>query len=473
MSQDPEDLVQVELTDERGAARKAWVCRIVAERDLTNIGPGGEEVTVAKKGDKGGYVECGVTFDEDGRPHPVLPVQPGEEGAPSDRYKDGLKGLSQEGTSWVHEGATLAGEASVRDNAQFVGPDAVATGADVYKDDVGAGGSHYRSTGANTFEGHGSYIDMTLETGSGYSFSGGTQVGGPVRFEAGAGEFCDGPDGGETMLFAAEEGSELTVATEEGFKSNGLTALDNAVLKGSFEGGKDLIVQNGTVDVRGARFTGPCVILGQTLGHEADGLELDGDAIVDRLAGPAGFDGEAYREHVGNVVAHELGENFADTGVQNHRDDIHDRMHGGLLDAWDQAPEGMTAEEFYGARRAASEYHAGLNDGLMEDMRDAADTTGATMEEAMDEISGTTQGKAWLQFSGIRGAHQGEALRDRTSGHSQREIGVGTEGKLNEKDASEGLVARGGGKRDSRGKGLAIAPSEAPDGRSVDDGISL
>lgn len=213
--------MQIEITDENGNTRQAYVCRIVAERDLVNFGPGGEKVIVAKEGDKGGYVECDVEFDKDGNPHPVLPVQPGEEGAPSETREGKLKGLSQNDTSWVHAGTVIAGEVSIRDDAQFVGPDAMSTGADEYTGDVGVGGSYFRSTGMSTFEGQGSYLDMDMETGSQYEFSGGTQIGGPVTFEAGSGQFCDGPDGQETMLFAAEEGTALTVATEEGFKSNG------------------------------------------------------------------------------------------------------------------------------------------------------------------------------------------------------------------------------------------------------------
>ena len=47
MSQDPEDLMQIEITDEKGNTRQAYVCRFVAERDLVNFGPGGEEGPVS------------------------------------------------------------------------------------------------------------------------------------------------------------------------------------------------------------------------------------------------------------------------------------------------------------------------------------------------------------------------------------------------------------------------------------------
>ena len=49
---------------------------------------------------------------------------------------------SQNGTSWVHAGVVAAGETSVRDDAQIVGPDTMITGADKYAGDVAAGGSY-------------------------------------------------------------------------------------------------------------------------------------------------------------------------------------------------------------------------------------------------------------------------------------------------------------------------------------------
>ena len=466
MSQDPEDLMQIDITDENGETRQAWVCRIVAERDLTTTGPGGEKVVVANKGDKGGYVECDVEFDEDGKPHPVLPVQPGEEGAPSDKYEGQLKGLSQRDDSWVGAGSVIAGEVSVRDDAQIVGPDTMITGADQYVEDVGAGGSYYRSSGASTFEGRGSYVDMELDPGANYQFTGGTQVGGPVHFEAGAGEFGDGPDGEETMLFAAEEGTSLTVATKEGFKSNGLTALDNCEIRGEFEGSPGMIVQNSQINVEGTKFTGPVTVVNQVVGQEANGLELASDVDVDSVAltamadvepGLTGTerrdraesfraytDGQEYRDHVDRVLAHELGENFGDTGVQNHQDDIHGKMHDQLLADWDQMPEDTRPEDFYESHRISSEYQAGINDAPTEDERELMEATGMTMDEIDAALTERDGGRkiasrdVWNQFSGIRGEHQPDAHQNMTSGHSQRELG-GDGGGLNP-DASEGLL---------------------------------
>lgn len=100
-----------------------------------------------------------------------------------------LTGLSQNDTSWVHAGTVIAGEVSIRDNAQFMGPDAMSTGADEYTGDAGVGGSYFRSNGQSTFEGKGTYIDMDMKTGAKYEFSGGTQIGGPVQFYEGQGKF--------------------------------------------------------------------------------------------------------------------------------------------------------------------------------------------------------------------------------------------------------------------------------------------
>ena len=458
--------MQIDITDENGETRKAWVCRIVAERDLVNMGAGGEEVVVAKKGDKGGYVECDVEFDEDGNPHPILPVQPGEDGAPSTKYEGEITGLSQNGTSWVHAGVIAAGETSVRDDAQIVGPDTMITGADKYAGDVAAGGSYYRSNGMSTFEGTGTYIDMELETGAQYQFSGGTQVGGPVLFERGSGEFCDGPAGEETMLFAAEEGTSLTIATEDGFKSNGLTALDNTDIRGSFEANPDLIVQNSEINVQGTKFTGPATVVNQTVGMEANGMELAGDADIDAVsltamademtgltgterheridAEKAYTDSDAYKAHVANVVAHELGENFGDAGEQKHEGDIHDEMNRDMYAEWDASSEDTTRDQFYEEHRISSEYQAGINDAPTEDIREIMDVTGMTVEEleaartAADGGIRVAQRDTWSQFSGTRLAYQPDAHKNLTNGRTQRDL-TGDEGSLNP-DASDGLL---------------------------------
>lgn len=470
MSQDPEDLMQITITDENGVSRDAWVCRIVAERDLINVGPGGEEVTVANKGDKGGYVECDVEFDEDGNPHPILPVQPGEDGAPSDRYDGKIKGLSQNDTSWVHAGTIAAGEVSIRDNAQFLGPDAMSTGADEYTGDVGVGGSYFRSEGRSTFEGRGTYVDMEMQQGARYEFSGGTNIGGPVVFEEGRGKFQDGPNGEETYLFAADAGTSLTVATKEGFESNGMTALDNTDLRGSFKGNPEMIVQNSAIDVEDVNFTGGVTMVNQELGPDANGQEITSDADLDAVAlttqtmfddepGLTGVerrdrmeswkayeDGDAYREHVANVLAHELGENFGDSSVQMHQDDVHDKMHGQLLEDWDASPEDTDPDKFYEEHRVSSEYQAGINDAPTEDQREIMSATGMTPEE-LGELQTKADGGViaarggWDRWSQIREGHQPDAHKNQTNPYTQYDL-TGDGGGLNP-GASAGLYDGG------------------------------
>lgn len=308
-------------------------------------------------------------------------------------------------------------------------------------------------------------------------------MGGPVTFEAGKGEFVDSPEGRETMLFAAEEGSRLTVATTEGFKSNGMTALDNSDIRGSFEGNKDLIVQNSQIDVDGAKFTGEVTVVNQQLGHDADGMELATDADVDAVAltpvadeqagltgagrreavmpdGPD-TDSPEYREHIDNILAHELGENFGDTVVQNHENDIHDKMHGQLLEDWNASPENTTSEDFYESHRNSSEYQAGINDAPTEDRQELMSETGMTMDEIDAALTEQDGGRkiasrdAWQQFSQVRADHQPEAHQDMTSGHGQRELGG--DGSLNP-EASEGLLNK---ETELTGKSTAVKKNTA------------
>ncbi len=400
---------QIEVTDENGETRQVWVAQIEADRDLRTIGTDGEEVVVANEGDHGGYVE--VLCDENGAPIVnedgtlPLPVPPGESGV--DNGKGGLKGLSQNDMSWVHEGTALVGNASVRDDAQLIGPDAVVSGADQITQDVGVGGSHYRSSGSCTFEGNGSYVDMTVDPGAMHEFSGGTQIGGPVHFEAGAGKFQDDPETGRiTMMFAAREGSELTVQTHGGFESNGLVALDDTTIGGTFQGNPDMVVQDSIVETD-ARFTGPVTVVNQMVGPETDGMEISGDADLDAVAlttepkdgvsadyVTAGeFEDQAdYLKHVSEVLTHELGENVSDTAVQHHYADVHQVMTDDLESQWRAIQEvnpDMSREEFDAMYRNLSTYHNGINDGFAEDMVQVRTAGGDTaVSAALDEYVG-------------------------------------------------------------------------------------
>ena len=380
-------MTQITITDENDNPRQVWVAQTVADKELKTIGTDGKDVIVASPGDHGGYVE--VLCDENGEPikNPdgtlPLPVPPGEDGV--DNGRGGLKGLSQNDMSWTQPGTYLVGNAGITRDAQFVGPDAIISGADQITGEVGIGGSGFRSSGESQFDGNGSYIDMQMDPGAQYTFTGGTQIGGPAHFEAGEGLFCDADDGRITMMFAAREGSKLQVKTSEGFQSNGLAALDDCSIGGSFTGNPDMVMQDSMV-ATDADFSGPVTIVNQEVGEASYGMKISGDADLDAIAltvGPkdaatAGYNTfgdfdsqEDYWAHVSDVLTHEMGENYGDTSSQHHYDDVHAQMNNDLEDKWRQIQEvdpTMSREDFDKLYRNLSGYQDGINDAIVEDI---------------------------------------------------------------------------------------------------------
>ena len=377
---------QIEVTDENGETRKVWVAQTVADRDLRTKGTDGKDVVVANVGDHGGYVE--VQCDEKGNPIKnkdgtlPLPVPAGKDGV--DNGKGGLKGLSQNDMSWIQPGTTLVGNAGITKDAQLVGPDAIVSGADQITGNVGIGGSNFRSSGESTFEGNGSYIDMQMDPGAKYEFTGGTQVGGPAHFKKGEGVFCDAEDGRITMMFAARDGSEIEVSTMKGFESNGMAALDDSVIAGGFKGNPDMVVQDSTVATF-AKFEGPVTVVNQHVGMDANNMTITCDADLDEVAltqdpkdalttaynTSGSFEDQAdYLAHVSDKLTHELGEQYADTGVQHHYDDVHTEMNNDLEAKWEEIKKidpSMTREDFDALYRNLSGYHDGINDAVVED----------------------------------------------------------------------------------------------------------
>lgn len=279
-------------------------------------------------------------------------------------------------------------------------------------------------------------------------------------------------------MFAAEEGTMITVATKEGFETNGMTVLDSTVISGSFKGNKDLIVQNSTVSLEDTTFDGPCTVVGQVVGAEANGMTITCDADLDAVtplpmaeaepgltgterrekaeAFRAYTDSQEYRDHIDAVLAHELGENFGDSSVQNHVDDIHDKMHTGLTDSWDQQAETVTPDEFYEIDRISAEYHTGINDAPTEDQAELMAETGMTTEQIraatkLQAADGTERGDAmgegWMTFSGVRAEHQTEAGKGQTSSHAQRVLSE--DGRGLNPNASAGLLMQGMGDKET------------------------
>ena len=416
LSDDPTDLKEITIQDENGEVRKAFVCRIVADRDLTTTGVDGSTVTVANAGDKGGYVE--VELDTTGKP--MLPVQPGEDGAASMRYEGRLKGLSQNGNSWVHEGCVLAGEASVRDDAQIQGVETMITGADAYTGQVGVGGRNYRSCGMSEFSGHGSYTDMYMAPGARYEFSGGTQIGDRVNFEAGQGKFGDGPNGETTMLFGDEQSDGLFVETREGFEANGMVALGRTSLKGSLKGSPGMIVQDSQLDTD-AVFDGDVVLVSQDVGPEADGQVFKSDADLDGLydfdapmTGVDGLSDDDYRAKIDEIIAHELGEQYADTNLQSRTEKTDTvQLYGAMMDDFGKSPDEMDRQEFDAARIASSAFHDGINDA-----RAQTQTAFKWAEGTYEGFQQTAAGKEDERTHQARLAAQGKAMKEQTSGRT-------------------------------------------------------
>lgn len=491
--------MEIEITDENGNTRTATVCRIVADRELTTIGPDGEAVMVAEPGDKGGYVEC--ELDESGKP--VLPVQPGEDGAPSDRYEGRLKGLSQNDNSWVHEGSILAGEASVRDDAQIQGVDTVITGADAYTENIGVGGECYRSSGMSEFSGGGSYNNMVLEPGAKYEFSGYTQVGGKVLaeggveggiqadaevpldgsaakagamaydgaqaggmvvFKAGTGRFCDSPDGDNTMIFPDAHTDKLVVETSEGFESNGLVASGNATLKGSFKGCGGMIIQDSEVDTD-ATF-GPVVLLDQKVGREADGMTLDSDEALTAMYGAEQdgeypFDEEAYRAGMDEVIAHELGKQYQYTNLQHHdAETLIGQLDNNMMDTFRSASADATRGEIDEKDAVSSAFHDGINDARL------------GTEMAVEAKWGKDGAEAYDQTRA--GQREEQTHQDRAAAMAGKDFAMQVSGKADLVHMSDGRGklnpnARTAAKAQKRGLPSYQGPADGNDGAGKDD----
>lgn len=101
----------------------------------------------------------------------------------------------------------------------------------------------------------------------------------------------------------------------------------------------DMVIQDSTVSTF-ADFTGPVTVVNQYVGMEANNLEIASDADLDKVAltqdpkdpltaaynTSGDFESQAdYLAHVSDMVTHELGENYGNTGVQHHYDDVHGR----------------------------------------------------------------------------------------------------------------------------------------------------
>ena len=443
----PETLTKMSITDENGVTRDAYVCQIVALRDLETPGPNGTTNIVAKAGERGGFVE--VELDGDGKP--MLPVQPNEDGAPDPEHGD-LKGLSQRDNSWVHEGTTIVGGVNVRDDAQFVGPDALSTGNDTYKDTCSAGGSDFRSRGDNTFENGVSVVDAKFDAGSAYTFSGQTAVDGPATFKAGVGSFYDDQLTGEaTLISANRDGSHVTIQGAEGpdgiFNVHGATIMDDVNLTGSGEIGPGVIIQDSDVSLNHNSLAGEITLVNQSFdGKDVEGKAFADDKDVDAIATPiepkdaatlqydtTGVDQSAYRAHIDEMAAHAYGEVFGDTSVQAHEGDIIAGYQEGYIATVSAAPEGTSHEGLEAADPSSKAYlrfQEGANDAATEDSLE-----GKTFAAGV---------RAWYAQSDERGKAQlqggGEAMYYQTAGKSQQLLGDNPDRLPNNPNAGAGLV---------------------------------
>ena len=236
----------------------------------------------------------------------------------------------------MHQGTILIGDANVKDDAQIEGPDTLIAGSSVYEDTVGVGGSPYRDYGSCEFSGYGSYVDMTIGNGAACRFTEGTLIGGPVTVKAGSeGVYKNGEDGKATMIFASREGSEVTLDTRDGFESNGMAVLDASSISGSFKGNPEMIVQNSEIDVEDVEFNGAITVVDPRVDAEAapSGTVFENDEQLDAVAKQhedrtvsddfdvVGVDQSDYRAYVDQTLAHEMGEQFSDTQMQNHYGD--------------------------------------------------------------------------------------------------------------------------------------------------------